>query len=137
MWVNIFRVFLGVIVGMVLWLALVSVGGIGLRMWPAYVAAEPSYGFDISMMLARLALSTVCLVIAALVVERVGRPLRWTALAFGIVMLAAFIPVHINLWPKFPPWYHLYFLSSLVILPVLTAWIVGPSSNTFAQAAAE
>ena len=129
------RNILGVVAGIVIWFALVTVGGIALRMsWPAYAAVEQSMAFDLSMKLARLALSTVCLVIAALAVARVT-PARWAALAFGVVMLAAFIPIHINLWPKFPPWYHLYFLSSLVILPVLTAWVTGRSTNAEQTAA--
>jgi len=34
----------------------------------------------------------------------------------GLILLALFIPQHILLWPKFPVWYHLTFLLSLVPL---------------------
>ena len=34
----------------------------------------------------------------------------------GVVLLAAFIPEHITLWEKFPVWYHLTFLLSLIPL---------------------
>jgi len=40
------------------------------------------------------------------------------------VLLIMFLPIHYTIWDKFPIWYHLYFLSSLVVLPVLTLWIV-------------
>jgi len=36
--------------------------------------------------------------------------------AAGALLLLGFIPVHINLWDKFPVWYHLTFLASLVPL---------------------
>jgi hypothetical protein len=39
--------------------------------------------------------------------------------ALGAVLLAAFIPVHIQLWAKFPVWYHLVFLGTLVPLVAL------------------
>ena len=34
----------------------------------------------------------------------------------GLLLLVAFIPEHIRLWDKFPVWYHLMFLVSLVPL---------------------
>jgi uncharacterized protein (DUF983 family) len=37
----------------------------------------------------------------------------------GIVLLAIFIPVHMNIWEHFPLWYHLTFLPSLPILSVV------------------
>jgi hypothetical protein len=33
-----------------------------------------------------------------------------------VILLVAFVPVHITLWERFPPWYHLTFLLSLVPL---------------------
>jgi hypothetical protein len=34
----------------------------------------------------------------------------------GAILLVAFVPVHLGLWDKFPVWYHLTFLLSLVPL---------------------
>jgi len=34
----------------------------------------------------------------------------------GVILLAVFIPQHIRNWDKFPVWYHLTFLVSLVPL---------------------
>ena len=34
----------------------------------------------------------------------------------GVLLLLAFIPQHIMLWDKFPLWYHLTFLLSLIPL---------------------
>jgi hypothetical protein len=38
------------------------------------------------------------------------------AIAVGISLIVFFIPVHIRLWDKFPVWYHLFFLISLIPL---------------------
>jgi hypothetical protein len=132
MWRNI----LGVLAGILVWIALVIPGGLLLRAeWPAYAAAEPSMTFDLSMKIARLALSSVGLVVAGVVVYRVARPSRYAALAFGTIMLLLFIPVHVQLWPKFPIWYHLYFLSSLVLIPQLTALLAERASGAPASPA--
>ena len=40
-------------------------------------------------------------------------------LATGVILLGLFIPQHIMLWDKFPIWYHLTFLLSLVPLAYL------------------
>jgi hypothetical protein len=118
------RSILGVVAGLVAWGILVVAGGLVMRAtWPAYVAAAPSMSFDLSMMVARLLLSSIFLIVAAWIVQRIAQPARYAAIAFGIVMLLAFIPIHIQLWPKFPIWYHLYFLTSLLVLPQLTAMI--------------
>jgi hypothetical protein len=37
----------------------------------------------------------------------------------GVLLLIGFIPVHVMLWDKFPVWYHLAFLLSLVPLTYL------------------
>ena len=37
----------------------------------------------------------------------------------GVLLLVVFIPQHVMLWDKFPVWYHLTFLASLVPLAYL------------------
>jgi len=41
----------------------------------------------------------------------------------GLIILALFVPVHIQLWSKFPAWYHLTFLLSIVPLVLLGAMV--------------
>jgi hypothetical protein len=119
---------LGVVAGVLGWLALITAGGLLIRaLWPAYADAEPTMSFDIAMKVARLALSSVALVLAALVAVKVARNSRAVALVLGLVLLAAFIPIHYQLWSKFPVWYHLTFLASLIALPLLTYTLVGKS----------
>jgi uncharacterized protein (DUF983 family) len=50
-----------------------------------------------------------------------------TAVVTGAVLLLMFIPQHINLWDKFPIWYHLTFLTSLVPLAAVGARMWGPN----------
>jgi uncharacterized protein (DUF983 family) len=49
-------------------------------------------------------------------VAAVGRQTIVPPLLSGVLLLAAFIPEHITLWEKFPVWYHLTFLLSLIPL---------------------
>ena len=41
----------------------------------------------------------------------------------GGMVFAMFLPVHIAIWNKFPVWYHLTFLVTLVPLVVVGSWL--------------
>jgi uncharacterized protein (DUF983 family) len=45
-------------------------------------------------------------------------------LAVGLIILAMFVPAHVQLWNKFPAWYHLAFLVPLAPLVALGGWLV-------------
>ena len=47
----------------------------------------------------------------------------------GLVLLALFVPVHVQLWDRFPVWYHLTFLVSLAPLVVIGAAALRPQSR--------
>lgn len=116
---------LSVVVGVLAWFALVTLGNLALRdVWPAYAAADgPQMSYDLAMKIARLAMSTVALVLAGAGAQWIARGSRNAAIGFGVAMLLIFVPIHYQLWPKFPIWYHLTFLSSLLLLP-LAAWSI-------------
>jgi hypothetical protein len=98
---------------------LVSLGGLVIRAtWPEYVAVAQSMQFTLPMLIARLALSTVTLLIAAGVTFAIAKREAAT-LALGIILVVAFIPQHIKLWHDFPVWYHAYFLLTLIPLCIL------------------
>jgi hypothetical protein len=40
-------------------------------------------------------------------------------LRVALLLLALFVPVHVGLWAKFPLWYHVVFLGSLIPLVLL------------------
>jgi len=106
----------GVVAGLVAWLIVTSVAGLVLRVsWPAYVRVADAMAFTLPMMAARLAIGAVATVAAGAVSARIARS-SIAGLAPGLLLLLFFIPVHVSLWEKFPVWYHLTFLLSLVPL---------------------
>ena len=114
------RTALGIVIEIVSWIAIATTLVIALRIaWPAYAAAEPARAFDVPMMIARLAISSVALVLAAWLAAVTLKDSRIVPLAGGLVLLTAFVPIHIGLWSKYPVWYHLTFLASLPLLTFL------------------
>jgi hypothetical protein len=93
---------------------------IGLR---GYAAAEPTMGFTLLMQWARLALGALASVSAGYVVARLAPNRGRLPLILGALLLAMFLPVHYNLWNKFPVWYHLLFLLTIVPLVMAGAQI--------------
>ena len=116
------RSILAFVAGLAVWVLVVSLLNRGLRLAiQGYAAAEPQMTFSLGMMAARLVLGVLASLAAgaaARVVAPTGRAVSWV---LGVVLLVAFIPVHIRLWTRFPVWYHLVFLGSLVPCVVLGA----------------
>jgi hypothetical protein len=111
---------LGVIAGLAVWLIVVTVGGLILRItWPAYASVADAMTFTLPMMLARLAVGAVATLAAGMVTAVVARRSLLARLIPGVLLLVVFIPIHISLWSRFPVWYHLTFLASLVPLTYL------------------
>jgi len=115
------RTVLGVIAGVVVWLVVVTVIDRTMRaFWPDYAAVFAAMTFTLPMMIARLAESTVALIVASLVTVRVAPASRTAPWALAILMFAPFAWYHLTMiWEKFPVWYHAYFLLSLIVVPVL------------------
>ena len=89
---------------------------------PGYAASEPQFNFTLSMMIARLALpGAVPSIGAGFVSAWIARSDRRVIVALIILLLAIFLPAHYRLWEKFPLWYHLTFLGSLILLTLLGA----------------
>jgi hypothetical protein len=108
----------GVVVGLMVWFAVAAVAGVLLRLWPEYVAASGDMSFTLPMKLARLSIGALATFTAGAVTALIGRS-TWTAVVAGALLLLFFIPEHISLWDRFPIWYHLTFLTSLVPLAVV------------------
>jgi uncharacterized membrane protein YhaH (DUF805 family) len=109
----------GTVAGAVAWLAIVTVINLGLRYgWHDYAALEKAMTFTLPMMIARLCESGVSSILSGVIAAMVARDRR-AALFSGLIWLLVFLPLHYSIWSKFPAWYHLTFLSSLVILSVL------------------
>jgi hypothetical protein len=111
---------LGVIAGLVVWIAVTTVAGVIIRAaWPAYASVADAMTFTLPMMIARLGIGAVATVAAGWLAATITRRSKLATLLPGVVLLAGFIPQHIMLWEKFPVWYHLTFLLSLIPLAFL------------------
>jgi len=108
---------LGVIAGVVVWVIVVTIAGLIMRAaWPAYASVADAMTFTLPMMFARLSIGAFATLVMGFVTAVVSRQSLVATLLSGVVLLIAFIPEHITLWNKFPVWYHLTFLLSLVPL---------------------
>ena len=116
---------LGIVAGLVVWMAVVTVAGSIMRAaWPAYAGVADAMTFTLPMMMARLSIGAVATLVMGSAVATISRRSMLTTLLSGMVLLLLFIPEHVSLWEKFPVWYHLTFLLSLVPLSYLGGAIV-------------
>jgi hypothetical protein len=129
------RSILAVIVGLLVWVVVVSLLNRGLRIGlTGYAAAEPTLNFTLGMKLARLIIGALSSLAAGAVAARITRPKLSAAWVLGVIILVAFIPGHIRIWAKFPVWYHLTFLLTLVPLVALGGWLGRGTSRSSPKA---
>jgi hypothetical protein len=114
------RAAVGVVLGVVVWFVAATLLNFILRATIAgYSAVEASMAFTYPMLVGRLLVGAgASLAAGAACAAFVGSSWRPVDVLAGL-MVALFIPVHVMLWEKFPPWYHLSFLISLA--PVVLA----------------
>ena len=107
---------LGVVAGLTAWTVIAIIAGLIMRTaWPAYAAVASAMTFTLPMMIARLSIGALATVAAGFVAAVIARsPI--VGLLPGVLLLIAFVPQHLMLWDKFPLWYHLTFLVTLVPL---------------------
>src|SRR5215831_15367375 len=124
------RSIFALLAGLALWVLVASLLNRGLRAGlPGYALAEPTLNFTLGMKVARLILGAFASLAAGAAAGLIA-PLR-TRLPWilGAIILVAFIPIHVQLWAKFPVWYHLTFLGTLVPLVLLGAALPRKSTN--------
>jgi hypothetical protein len=110
------------VAGLVVWVLLVSILNRLLRLLlTGYAAAEPGMNFTLSMMVARLTIAAITSLVAGAVVTRIAPAATALPWLVGVILLVVFVPGHVLVWQKFPVWYHLTFLLTLVPLVVLGA----------------
>ena len=120
------RSILACLAGLLTWIVVVMVINSGLRLsLPNYTAAEQTLQFTLGMKWARLLMAIVTSVVAGAVTGWISRSSRWAPLILGSVVLAIFAPMHIAIWSKFPVWYHLTFL--LTIIPAVLVGALLPT----------
>ena len=123
------RTILACLAGLLTWVVVVTVINRVLRLsLRNYTAAEQTLQFTLGMKWARLLMAIGTSVVAGAVTGWISRSSRWAPLIVGSVVFAMFLPVHIGIWSKFPVWYHLTFL--LTIIPaVLVGALLPPLGN--------
>ena len=118
-----------VIAGLAVWVIVTTAAGLIMRAaWPDYAAVADAMTFTLPMMLARLSIGGLATLAAGWVAAVVSRRSALAAATIGLTLLVLFIPQHMMLWARFPVWYHLSFLLSLVPLTYLggrlaTGWL--------------
>lgn len=118
----IFKTIGAVIVGLITWIFVATLLNLALRAsWPHYHEAEIAFNFTFAMKLARLVLGAISTLGAGFVAAWIDKARTRAATLTGIVLLCLFIPGHYRIWDKFPVWYHLTFLMSLLPLTLLGA----------------
>ena len=124
------RSILACLAGLITWMVVVTVINRVLRLsLPNYTTAEQTLQFTLGMKWARLSMAIVTSMAAGAVTRSISRSSRWAPLIVGSVVLAMFLPAHIAIWSRFPVWYHLTFL--LTIIPaVLVGALLPPRRNT-------
>jgi hypothetical protein len=117
------RSILAIVVAAATWIVLATLLNLVVRFaWPAYAAVEQSMQFTLPMLLLRLLFGLIASFASGLIGARIARAAGNAAMyVFAALLLAMFVPVHYNLWSRFPVWYHLFFLASLVVFTVLGA----------------
>ena len=123
------RSILACLAGLLTWAVVVTVINRVLRLsLPNYTAAEHTVQFTLGMKWARLLMAIVTSLVAGAVTRWISPSSRWAPLILGSVVLAMFLPWHITNWSKFPMWYHLTFL--LTIIPaVFVGTLLRPRRN--------
>ena len=121
------RNILGVIAGLAVWVAVASVAGVTMRSaWLEYASVADAMTFTLPMMFARLAIGALATLGAGWVTAVIARRSMLASVTAGLLLVVVFVPQHIMLWDKFPVWYHLTFLVSLVPLAYLGGQISAP-----------
>jgi hypothetical protein len=109
------RSILACLAGLVTWVVVVSMINRVLRLsLPNYTAAEHTLEFTLGMKWARLVMAIVTSLVSGAITRWISPSSKWAPLIVGSTVLAMFLPVHIAIWNKFPAWYHLTFLLTII-----------------------
>lgn len=108
------RKLIAIVAGLIAWLVIALLAGFVIRVtWPEYVSVAATLAFTLPMKIARLAIGAIATMGAGFVTARLSQSVV-VGLIPGFVLLLFFIPEHVVLWHKFPLWYHLWFLLTLL-----------------------
>lgn len=116
------RIVLAVLGGLAAWLVAATSGNLIVRLLlSGYAAVEHTMEFTLPMLVARLVVGALASLAAGAAAVAIARGARVAIYLVAILLLLLFVPVHVSLWARFPVWYHVTFLGSLVPLVVVGA----------------
>ena len=116
------RSVLAVVVAAVAWTVVATLLNLAVRYgWADYATVEQAMNFTLPMLLLRLLVGVGASFASGLAGALVSKGNTKPIYVFAALLLALFLPVHYTLWARFPVWYHLFFLASLVVFPALGA----------------
>ena len=116
------RSILAAIAALAVWVVVATLGNFALRAGLAgYTEAESTMSFTLAMQFGRLALGLVSSVAAGFAIALAAPAARRLPWIVGVLLVLMFLPVHYQLWNKFPWWYHAFFLATLAPAVVLGA----------------
>jgi hypothetical protein len=120
------RSILACLAGLLTWAVVVTIINRVLRLsLPDYTAAEHTLQFTLAMKWARLVMAIATSLAAGAVTGWISQSSRWAPLIVGVVVLGMFAPFHIAMWSKFPAWYHLTFLLTIIPAVLVGALLPG------------
>jgi hypothetical protein len=103
-----------VLVSVIAWFLVATVGNLLVRILvPGYTEVEVAMSFTLPMLICRLGIGLISSLCAGILCATVARSNGLAVKVFAGLMVILFLPVHYNLWPKFPVWYHIFFLGTL------------------------
>lgn len=109
-----------IMAGLVAWVLITGIGSWAiLHGWPAYAAAASAHSYTMAMLLTRQIVGAIATLAAGALAARIAGAGSRAALLTGAVLLLISVPWHIRIWPQYPVWYHLLYLSYLLPLALL------------------
>jgi hypothetical protein len=120
--IRVLRAVAGVAGGLFTWVVVATVGNLLLRVvWPSYAEVEVVMNFTPAMLVMRLLLGALSSLGAGFLAAWITKGSRGAVNVLACLLLVVFIPVHYKLWERFPVWYHLVFLVTLVAATIFGA----------------
>ena len=114
------RIFLGIIVGFIVWSILwVGIDAVLRTIWVSYDESVRAMTFSTTMLIVPLVLSAVVSIISGFVAALIARENSKSPVTLGILLLIAGIFVQMNVWDKIPLWYNLAFWILLIPMTFL------------------
>jgi hypothetical protein len=105
------------VVGGILFFALatMAMSAVSKELWPEYAAAVADGAYTLPMLWSRLVSGAAAIIFATWLAVMLGKQNLKTGFLIGVSLLVLNILWHVNIWDKYPVWYHLTWFA--IIMP--------------------